>query len=145
MDHSRVFIERARQRSKGYEDRNEFLVANAANEEALKALPGAPFDAAVCTMGIMDMAVITPLAETLPRLLKPGGRFVFSVLHPVFNSDCTRNTLEREFTADGVEERFTVWVPDYLRTRAYRGIGIQGRRGRIGTFIDRSVSCCKCF
>ncbi len=127
IDHSSVFIERARQRSKGYEDQITFSIANAADAEALKALPGAPFDAAVCTMGIMDMAVITPLAETLPRLLKSGGRFVFSVLHPVFNSDGTRNTLEREFTAEGVEERFAVWVPDYLRTRAYRGIGIQGQ------------------
>ena len=127
VDHSRNFIKRAQQRSRGYEDRIEFLVTNAADAEALMALPGAPYDAAVCTMGLMDMAVITPLAETLPQLLKPGGRFVFSVLHPVFNSDGTRNTLEREFTADGVQERFAVWVPDYLRTRAYLGIGIQGQ------------------
>lgn len=127
IDHSRVFIERARQRSTDYEDSIEFLVVNAADRDALMALPGAPFDAAVCTMGIMDMAVITPLAEVLPRLLKPGGRFVFSVLHPAFNSDGTRNTLEREFTDKGVEERFGVWVPDYLKTRAYRGIGIQGQ------------------
>ena len=139
IDHSSVFIERARQRSKGYEDRIEFLVANAADADALRALPGVPFDAAVCTMGIMDMAVITPLAETLPRLLKPGGRFVFSVLHPVFNSDGTRNTLEREFTADGVEERFAVWVPDYLRTRTYRGIGIQGQT-RPHWYFHRPIS-----
>ena len=127
IDHSKIFIERACQRSEGYEDQITFSVANAADADAMMALPGKPFDAAVCTMGIMDMAVITPLAETLPRLLKPGGRFVFSLLHPVFNSEGTRNTLEREFTPHGVEERFAVWVPDYLRTRAYLGIGIQGQ------------------
>ncbi len=139
IDHSSVFIERARQRSKGYEDRIEFLIANAADRDALMALLSAPFDAAVCTMGIMDMAVITPLAETLPRLLKPGGRFVFSILHPVFNSDGTRNTLEREFTAYGVEERFAVWVPDYLKTRAYRGIGIEGQ-SRPHWYFHRPIS-----
>ena len=32
------------------------------------------------------MASITPLLSVLPELLKPGGRFVFSVTHPVFNS-----------------------------------------------------------
>ena len=127
MDHSRTFIERARQRSEGYEDQITFSVANVADADTMMRLPGKPFDAAVCTMGIMDIAVITPLAETLPRLLKPGGRFVFSVLHPVFNSEGTRTTLEREFTPHGVEERFAVWVPDYLRTRAYLGIGIQGQ------------------
>ena len=139
IDHSSTFIERARKRSKGYEDQITFSVANAADSDALMALPGAPFDAAVCTMGLMDMAVITPLSETLPRLLKPGGRFVFSVLHPVFNSDGTRNTLEREFTADGVEERFGVWVPDYLRTRAYRGTGIQGQ-SRPHWYFHRPIS-----
>jgi hypothetical protein len=33
----------------------------------------------------MDMASITPLLSVLPQLLRPGGRFVFSVTHPVFN------------------------------------------------------------
>ncbi len=127
FDHSRKFIERAKRRSVGYEDRIDFRVANAADFEEMTAISGAQFDAAVCTMGLMDMAVVTPLASSLAHFLKPGGRFVFSVLHPVFNSDGTRNTLEREFTADGVEERFAVWVPDYLRTRPYLGIGISGQ------------------
>ena len=127
FDHSRKFIERAKRRSAGYEDRIDFRVANAADIEEMTAISGAQFDAAVCTMGLMDMAVVTPLASSLAHLLKPGGRFVFSVLHPVFNSDGTRTTLEREFTADGVEERFAVWVPDYLRTRPYFGIGISGQ------------------
>lgn len=127
FDQSRKFIERAKRRSVGYEDRIDFRVANAADIEEMTAISGAQFDAAVCTMGLMDMAVVTPLASSLRHLIKPGGRFVFSVLHPVFNSDGTRNTLEREFTADGVEERFAVWVPDYLRTRPYLGIGISGQ------------------
>ena len=139
VDHAPNFIKRARERSVGYEDKIEFRVGNAANVESLMALPGAPFDAAVCTMGLMDMAVVTPLAASLSKLLKPGGRFVFSVLHPVFHSDGTRTTLEREFTSTGVEERFAIWVPDYLKSRAYLGIGIVGQP-RPHRYFHRPIS-----
>ena len=85
------------------------------------------------------MAVITPLATALPKLLRPGGRFVFSVLHPVFHSDGTRTTLEREFTPTGAQERFAVSVPDYLKSRAYLGIGIDGQP-RPHRYFHRPVS-----
>ena len=139
IDHSSVFIETGATAFDRLRRSHRILGRQRRRCQRFGTLPGAPFDAAVCTMGIMDMAVITPLAETLPRLLKPGGRFVFSVLHPVFNSDGTRNTLEREFTADGVEERFAVWVPDYLKTRAYRGIGIEGQT-RPHWYFHRPIS-----
>ena len=127
LDHSRNFVQRAMERSQGYEDRIQFRVANAADREVLMEIPEAPFDAAVCTMGLMDMAVITPLAEALPSLLNPGGRFVFSVTHPVFNSNGTRNSMEREFTADGVVESFRVSIPSYMDSHSYLGVGINGQ------------------
>ncbi len=127
IDHSRKFIERAQRRAKDYADRIQFQVANAADRDALNELPNAPYDAAVCTMGIMDMAVISPLAEALPKLLKPHGKFVFSLLHPVFNSDRSRTSLEREFTEHGVIQQYRVSVPNYLRSRAYLGIGVVGQ------------------
>lgn len=139
VDHSLSFIERARERSVGYEEKIEYHVANASDTQALSALPGTPFDAAVCTMGLMDMAVITPLARALPKLLKPRGRFVFSVLHPVFHSEGTRTTLEREFTSSGAQERFAISVPDYLKSRAYLGIGIVGQP-RPHRYFHRPVS-----
>ena len=139
VDHAANFIQRARERSVGYEDSIEFHVGNAADADSLMALPGAPFDAAVCTMGLMDMAVVTPLAKSLKKLLKPDSRFVFSVLHPVFHSDGTRTTLEREFTSTGVEERFAMWVPDYLKSRAYLGIGIVGQP-RPHRYFHRPIS-----
>ncbi len=37
-------------------------------------------------MALMDMADIEPLFSALRELLKPGGRFVFTVCHPAFNS-----------------------------------------------------------
>ena len=139
IDHSLNFVQRAMERSKGYDDRIEFRVANAADRAVLMAIPEAPFDAAVCTMGLMDMAVITPLAEVLPSLLKPGGRFVFSVTHPVFNSNGTRNSMEREFTKDGVAESFRVSVPSYMDPRSYLGIGINGQP-RSHRYFHRPIS-----
>ncbi len=127
LDHSAKFIARARKRSQQYENSIDFHVVNAADASALLALPSTPFDAAVCTMGIMDMAVITPLARSLTKLLRPGGRFVFSVMHPAFNSNGSRNSMEREYNANGVQERFGVWVPEYLKSRSYTGIGIVGQ------------------
>jgi len=43
------------------------------------------FDAAVCNMAVMDIPDIVPLAEALPRLLRPSAPFVFSTTHPCFN------------------------------------------------------------
>ncbi len=139
LDHSRNFIQLAKDRSKGYEGRIQFHVANAADRDALLDIQGSPFDAAVCTMGLMDMAVITPLAETLPSLLKPNGKFVFSVTHPVFNSNGTRNSMEREFTENGVVEDYRVSVPTYSVPSTYLGVGINGQP-RAHRYFHRPIS-----
>ena len=59
---------------------------DATGEEALVALGEGQFDAVVSNMALMDMAEVEPLMRVATRLLRPGGRFVFSISHPVFNS-----------------------------------------------------------
>ena len=139
FDHSQNFIRRAKERAQGYEDRIEFHVINAADSRALRSIPNAPFDAAVCTMGLMDMAVITPLVETLPKLLKRNGKFVFSVTHPAFNSNGTRNSTEREFTEHGVIENYRISVPAYSDSVPYLGVGINGQP-RAHRYFHRPIS-----
>ncbi len=139
FDHSRSFIDIAKSKSRAYADRIDFRVANAADPPAIVELADEPFDAAVCTMAIMDMAMITPLAQTLPNVLKPGGRFVFTVLHPAFNSDGTRMSFEREFKAAGVNERYAISVPEYLRIHAWLGIGIK-TQPRPHRYFHRPIS-----
>lgn len=39
-------------------------------------------DGAICYMALMDIADITPLMESLRRAIRPGGRFVFAMIHP---------------------------------------------------------------
>ena len=69
FDHSERFIRRARQRTTENADRIDYRVMNASDPEALQSLGKEQFDAAVCTMGLMDMASIEPLISTLPACL----------------------------------------------------------------------------
>jgi 2-polyprenyl-3-methyl-5-hydroxy-6-metoxy-1,4-benzoquinol methylase len=64
-----------------------YHVIDATDESALTQLaaPGS-FDAALCAMAFFDMAEIEPAFRAIYTLLRPGGRFVFSVLHPCFNN-----------------------------------------------------------
>jgi 2-polyprenyl-3-methyl-5-hydroxy-6-metoxy-1,4-benzoquinol methylase len=127
FDHSEAFVKRARVRSAGYEDRIDYRVLNAVDPDPLQALGEGAFDAAVCTMALMDMAEITPLFSTLPRLLKPGGRFVFSVTHPVFNTEDARPTIERIAVGTDMLPRYAVSVANYLQARMEEGIGVPGQ------------------
>ena len=87
FDFSATFIERAKQHSEKEGSTSiEYRVVDATDERQLRSLGDRDFDAAVCTMALMDIPTIEPLLSTLPSLLRPGGRFVFSVMHPCFNS-----------------------------------------------------------
>ena len=76
----------------------EYHVIDATDYAALLSLGAGRFDAAVCTMAIMDIASLEPLVSALAQLLRRPGRFVFSVVHPCFNSG--RVSLLAEETAD---------------------------------------------
>src|SRR5262249_53853587 len=86
FDVSPRMIENARAQTTEKGDRIDYRVVDAADWAALAALGKGVFDAAVCTMAMMDMATIEPLMSALDSLLKSDGRFVFSILHPCFNS-----------------------------------------------------------
>jgi 2-polyprenyl-3-methyl-5-hydroxy-6-metoxy-1,4-benzoquinol methylase len=124
IDHSAEFIERAKRRTTENADKIDYRVINATDKTALLGLGKNEFDAAVCTMALMDMASITPLISALPELLKPGGRFVFSILHPAFHSG------EIEFfaesgSADGKLSTISgVKITRYAEAYHYLGKGI---------------------
>lgn len=48
------------------------------------ALAGQRFDLIVSNFGLSDIDDLAGLARNIARLLKPGGSFVFSILHPCF-------------------------------------------------------------
>jgi SAM-dependent methyltransferase len=115
----------ARARSHGRDI--EYRVADATQQEELLALgePGT-FDAIVSNMAIMDMPSIEPMAAAAATLLKPTGRFVFSTLHPAFNSGDVRPTVELDLEG-GVTEIYSVKVSSYGRSTTGKGIALPGQ------------------
>jgi ubiquinone/menaquinone biosynthesis C-methylase UbiE len=117
-DFSEGMLERARSHGGAVEYRS----ADATVEEQLLALaePGS-FDAVVSNMAIMDMESIEPMVAASARLLNASGRFVFSTLHPSFNSGDVRPMVEVH--QEGREtEVYSVKVAWYGRPSNRKGV-----------------------
>lgn len=56
-----------------------------ADVERPDALDGETFDGVVCNMALMDIPNLEPALRTVARILRPGGWFVFSIIHPCYN------------------------------------------------------------
>jgi ubiquinone/menaquinone biosynthesis C-methylase UbiE len=114
FDFSTSMIARAKERCADYLDHVDFFVADATDYNQLIALGGGkPFDKAVANMAVMGFPQIEPLFRAVYEMLKPGGVFVFSVMHPCFqtpgidftedgNGIITRNYIEWAQTCDQV-------------------------------------------
>jgi len=126
FDHSEKFIERAKNRGTA-DGKIEFRRIDATDKAAMLALGDKHFDAAVCTMALMDMSSIEPLISTLPKLLKPDGRFVFSVMHPAFESGNSRKMAEAACNDGKYQIVSGVFVTDYANAYEYMGLGILGQ------------------
>lgn len=129
VDFSASFLELARGRTGEHPelgDHIEYRLVDAADPGALLALGDRAFDAVVANMALMDMADIEPLAGALPRLLAPSGRFVFTVLHPCFNSLGTSMTAALEDHDGELVVRRAVRVEGYLHVPPGRGCGMPG-------------------
>ena len=128
FDFSETFIERARQHTERAGIAGiDYRVVDATDERELRSLGDGRFDAAVCTMALMDISDIEPLLAVLPELLTPGGRFVFSVPHPCFNSTGTRMLVEQEERDAELVITHAVKVVSYLDVPAQRSVGIAGQ------------------
>ena len=139
FDASATFLELARKRTAEHADRIELRRIDATDEAQLMALGGRRFDAAVCNMALMDMVDIGPLASALSRLLKPGGRFVFTVPHPCFNMASAKRAAEEEDRDGKLETVYYAKVSEYITPTAGRGVGIPGQPAP-HYYFDRPLS-----
>lgn len=115
IDVAPAFIDAARRRTTPADGRIDYRVIDATEEAAvLSAGDPASFDAAVCSMALMDLPTIDPLLSALRTLLKPAGRFVFSIPHPCFNSAHARMTAELVNTAGRMEQVYGVTLARYI-------------------------------
>jgi 2-polyprenyl-3-methyl-5-hydroxy-6-metoxy-1,4-benzoquinol methylase len=116
----------------------EYHVLDATDEAALLALGEGEFDAAICNMALFDMAEIDPLLRALARLLRPGGRFVFSVTHPCFNNSYTTHVAELEDREGEIVTTYSVKISRYMTPSATHGLAIVGQP-RPQLYFDRPL------
>jgi SAM-dependent methyltransferase len=126
-DFSAVFLERAKERTKAVTDQMEFHLIDATNEAELLSLGKRRFDAAVSNMALMDMPTIAPLFTALSRLLKVGGRFVFTVMHPSFNNSGCSRVIEETDSEGEIVLTYAMKITRYLTIEAVKGTGIRGQ------------------
>lgn len=105
----------------------DYRVIDATDREALLGLGGSAFDGALCNMALMDMAEIDPLMAALAVLLKPGGRFVFSVVHPCFNNPAIIQMGELEDRNGAIVTTYSVKVARYQTPFTQVGLAMHGQ------------------
>jgi SAM-dependent methyltransferase len=105
----------------------DYRVIDATDSEALLGLGAGTFDGALCNMALMDMAEIDPLMTALAVLLKPGGRFVFSVLHPCFNNPAIVQMSELEDQNGAIVTTYSVKIARYKTPFTQVGLAMHGQ------------------
>ena len=131
-DFAPEMIARAQARSSPTAGKIEYRVLDATDEAAILALGERafgerPFDAAICMMALFDMSEIASLMRALARLLRPGGRFVFAIMHPCFNSPHTILMGEQEDRQGNVVTTYSVKISGYMTPSVARGAALRGQ------------------
>jgi SAM-dependent methyltransferase len=122
-DFSPKLIELARQRTTEHSDRVEYHVVDATDEAQILALGAEKqFDAAVCNNALMDMPAIEPLFRAVAKLLKPEGRFVFSIMHPCFNG--LAMAMHAELPDYATDPNYSIKISRYLSSEVTKGMAI---------------------
>jgi 2-polyprenyl-3-methyl-5-hydroxy-6-metoxy-1,4-benzoquinol methylase len=124
-DFSEEMIRAARNRPS--DGQIDYRVVDATDEGALRALGSGTFDGALCNMALMDMADIRPLMNGLASLLRPGGRFVFSTIHPCFNNPSIVQMGELEDREGVIVTTYSVKVSRYLTPYTQAGLAMHGQ------------------
>jgi ubiquinone/menaquinone biosynthesis C-methylase UbiE len=82
----------------------------------LRGLADASFDAAVCHMALMDIPELEPTVQAVARILKPGGWFVASIVHPCYKTPADGELVDH---VDGTTRRI---VGRYFEEGPYSSI-----------------------
>lgn len=94
-------------------------------------VPDATFDAAVCNFGLSDIDNLDGVLATVRRVLRPGGSFVFSILHPCFPGS---GPVSGAWPSTGRYHDEGYWIPDGAATALRRRVGANHRM--LSTYIN---------
>lgn len=117
VDSSQLLLEAAELRSKGLPIR--YVLEDA---QSLQTLRTGECDRVMSNFALMDIADLEAVYAAVHRVLRPGGRFLFSVTHPCFQ-------LPR-IAEDGTETA----EESYFHERFWRSEWKGGIRGRVGAY-----------
>jgi SAM-dependent methyltransferase len=104
----------------------ERLEYRLADVRTLDGLADADFDGVLCFMALMDIADLEPTLRSVYRVLRPGGWFVFAVLHPCYNSPRSGELL----TSDGLVRT----IARYFDEIHWRSEVRTGPPGKVGAY-----------
>jgi ubiquinone/menaquinone biosynthesis C-methylase UbiE len=95
FDYSDKMIEYAKSKIKNISDNIEFHLTDATKYDELMLLKSVePFNKAVSNMAIMDIVDIEPLFKAIHEMLSKDGIFVFSCVHPCFQTPNMKKFVE---------------------------------------------------
>jgi 2-polyprenyl-3-methyl-5-hydroxy-6-metoxy-1,4-benzoquinol methylase len=137
-DFSAQLLERARARTTEHTDRIEYRLVDATREDQILALGQQRFDAAVCNQAIMDMTEIDPLMRGIRQVVKPGGRFVFSLCHPCFNHSGMSLSAEETMVDGEAVTTYAIKVTNYLHFAPRKGVAMVGQPA-LQYYFDRPL------
>lgn len=121
FDYSSKLIAHAKERFHKDSDRIDFHVADATNYDELMALKkDQPFDKAVSNMAVMDIAEIESLFRAVYDMLAPDGVFVFSGIHPCFQTPNNRKFTEiNDYTGEAYV-RMGIQTYEYIKPQTHQ-------------------------
>ena len=127
-DISPFMIRNAQKRTSDKIKNLSFRVLDATDHSALVKLGERTFDSVVCTMALFDISNVEPLIRSISDLIKPEGKFVFSILHPAFNSPPDMSMSERRIFSEGrTINSYSVNVSKYRSPAFYKSVAMDGQ------------------
>ena len=121
--------ERLLQTARCYEQEEPLGVSyRLSDARALDGLNDADFDGVVCSMALMDIPDLDATLRAVSRVLRPDGWFVFSVVHPIFQTPGSPWWAREEGSVVGVEVR------GYFTEGFWQRDSDEGLRGKVGAY-----------
>lgn len=94
-------------------------------------LENAAFDAVTCNFGLSDIDELDPAIAAVSHALRPGGRFVFSILHPCFAGG---KDISASWPATGRYYDEGHWTAGEARSELRRQVGASHRM--LSTYLN---------
>lgn len=105
----------------------DYRTLDLTNATQLASLAQSPFDAVLCQMALFDIADVEPLMAAMSSLLQPGAPFLFSIMHPCFNSVHVAHLAEREDRDGDLVTTYSLKVRAYMTPSIQRGLAVPGQ------------------